>query len=35
MQLLILKDLKKEVYNPLVALENYDHYEMLLSIMDE
>ncbi len=29
------KDLKKEVYNPLVALENYDHYEMLLSIMDE
>ncbi len=28
-------DLKKEVYNPLVALENYDHYEMLLSIMDD
>ncbi len=29
------RDLKKEVYNPLVALENYDHHEMLLSIMDD
>ncbi|MGI6581130.1 MAG: DUF5685 family protein [Erysipelotrichaceae bacterium] len=29
------KDLKNELYNPLVALENYDHYEMLLSIMDD
>ncbi len=28
-------DLKKEVYNPLVALENYNHQEMLLSIMDD
>ncbi len=29
------KDLRKEVYNPLVALENYDHQEMLMSIMDD
>ncbi|MGI6608343.1 MAG: DUF5685 family protein [Erysipelotrichaceae bacterium] len=29
------RDLKKEAYNPLVALENYDRHEMLLSIMDD
>lgn len=27
--------MRKEVYNPLVALENYDHQEMLMSIMDD